>query len=141
MRSTATILGAAIILAAAAVPLRIATAAGSDWTQWGGPDRNFISDAKGLAASWPPGGPKRLWSRALGEGHSSILAEGDRLYTMYRPSGVLSSARRAQQEVVVALDAASGRTMWEFKYPAATDGLDFSEGAGPHSTPLIVGSR
>lgn len=54
-----------------------------NWPQWGGPQRNFMADAKGLAETWPAGGPKRLWSRALGEGHSSIIADGDRLYTMY----------------------------------------------------------
>jgi outer membrane protein assembly factor BamB len=31
--------------------------------------------------------------------------------------------------------------VWEFKYPAPTDGLDFSQGAGPHATPLIAGNR
>ena len=31
--------------------------------------------------------------------------------------------------------------MWEFTYPAPTDGLDFSQGAGPHATPLIAGNR
>src|SRR6059036_918703 len=50
----------------------------ADWLQWGGAGRNFMPDATGLAASWPAGGPKKLWSRALGEGHSSILVEGGR---------------------------------------------------------------
>src|SRR5437899_9250736 len=78
-------------------------AAESDWTQWGGPHRNFISDSKGLASTWPPGGPRKLWARALGEGHSSILVDGDRLYTMYRPvSGRSTSARHSQEEVVAA---------------------------------------
>jgi hypothetical protein len=36
------------------------------WLEWGGPTRNFMSDSKGLASSWPAGGPKKLWSRALG---------------------------------------------------------------------------
>jgi outer membrane protein assembly factor BamB len=115
--------------------------AGTDWTQWGGPGRNFMSDAKGLASSWPAGGPKKRWSRALGEGHSSILFEGGKLYTMYRPLGVLSVVRRSQEEAIVALDAATGKTVWEFKYPSPTDGIDFSQGAGPHATPLIVGTR
>src|SRR6266542_625342 len=44
-------------------------------------------------------------------------------------------------EVVVALDAATGKTIWEFKYPSSTTGVDFSQGAGPHATPLIVGNR
>src|SRR6185436_1012650 len=112
----------------------------SAWTQWGGPTRDFMSDATGLATTWPAAGPKKLWSRALGEGHSSILVENGRLYTMYRPLGMLSVVRRSQEEVVTALDAATGKTMWEFKYPSPTDDLDFSQGAGPHATPLIVGN-
>jgi outer membrane protein assembly factor BamB len=133
---------AIVTLTGSAPRFRLAAVTGSDWTQWGGPHRNFISDATGLASSWPSGGPKKLWTRALGEGHSSILAEGPRVYTMYRPAGgLLSYVRRGQEEVVVALDAASGKTVWEFKYPATTDGVDFSQGAGPHSTPLIAGTR
>jgi outer membrane protein assembly factor BamB len=113
----------------------------TDWTEWGGPNRNFMPDVGGLASSWPGGGPTRRWTRALGEGHSAILAEGGRLYTMYRPLGLMSAVRRSQEEVVVALDAATGQTIWEFKYASATRGVDFSEGAGPHSTPLIAGNR
>jgi outer membrane protein assembly factor BamB len=113
----------------------------ASWLQWGGPARNFMSDAKGLASSWPAGGPKKLWSRALGEGHSSILAENGRLYTMYRQITRVAQGPTKHEEVVAAFDAATGKTLWEFKYPAPTDGIDFGEGFGPHSTPLIVGSR
>jgi outer membrane protein assembly factor BamB len=139
-----TLKGVSFVVAIAAVcvtPQRTVGATPSDWTQWGGPRRNFMVDATGLAATWPSGGPKKLWARALGEGHSSILVEGARLYTMYRPAAPPSSTARSQDEVVAALDAATGRTIWEFKYPAPTEGLDFSQGAGPHSTPLIVGNR
>src|SRR5215475_8477121 len=70
-----------------------ASAQTANWPQWGGPQRNFMVDAKGLAESWPASGPKRLWSRALGEGHSSVVVEADRLYTMYS---------KGEQEFVVA---------------------------------------
>jgi outer membrane protein assembly factor BamB len=126
-------------VAAAIVAPSLRGNAGNDWLQWGGAGRNFKTEATGLASSWPAGGPKRLWSRPLGEGHSAILAEGGRIYTMYRPSG--SAGRTSQEETIVALDAATGRTAWEFTYPAPTDGLDFSQGAGPHATPLIAGNR
>jgi len=132
---------AAAVLGAPAAPRGAATA---DWLQWGGPGRNFMPAATGLASSWPPGGPKRLWTRPLGEGHSSILAEGGRIYTMYRPlqrSGERRGQERGQEEVVLALEAATGQTAWEFTYPAPTSGLDFSQGAGPHATPLISGNR
>jgi outer membrane protein assembly factor BamB len=115
--------------------------ADGDWTQWGGPQRNFMSTSRGLAASWPADGPKRIWTRSLGEGHSSILVEANRLYTMYRPLGVMSMVRRSQEEVIICADASSGKTIWEHRYPAATAGLDLEYGAGPHSTPLIVGNR
>jgi outer membrane protein assembly factor BamB len=106
-----------------------------DWPQWGGPRRNFVVDATGLAETWPSSGPRRLWSRELGDGHSSIVADGDRLYTMYG---------RGEQEFVVALDRASGKTIWEKSNPAPTAGLTLQvetfDVRGPHSTPLVAGN-
>src|SRR5918999_5976039 len=72
----------------AAEPFVKAEGEGS-WQQWGGPRRNFMVDAPALADSWPQGGPRKLWERSLGEGHSAILADGNRLYTMYRSVGLL----------------------------------------------------
>jgi outer membrane protein assembly factor BamB len=135
------VLAAVIAAAILDAPRTLGAANSTDWLQWGGAGRNFMPDVAGLASSWPSGGPKRLWTRALGEGHSAILVEGGRIYTMYRPLGMLSLLRRTQEEIVAALDAVTGKTVWEFKYPAPTDGLDFSQGAGPHSTPLIAGNR
>jgi outer membrane protein assembly factor BamB len=104
-----------------------------DWLQFGGPGRNFVVDGKGLAASWPESGPKKLWSRELGEGYSSIVAEGPAVYTMYR---------RGTQEVVIAMDAKSGKTIWEYAYDAPfRQGMGMENGSGPHSTPLIIGDR
>jgi outer membrane protein assembly factor BamB len=117
---------AALLIVVGVVPSAMA----QDWLQWGGPGRNFISDSKGLADSWPAAGPRRLWSRTLGEGHSTILAEKGKLYTMYR---------NGEQEVIVSLEANSGKTIWEYSYDAPTKAMDYSEGFGPHSTPLISG--
>jgi outer membrane protein assembly factor BamB len=107
------------------------------WLQWGGPTRNFISDSKGLASSWPSSGPKKMWTRALGEGHSSIVVENGRLYTMYRQ--ITRQPQTKHEEVVAALDAASGKSIWEYRYAAPADGIQWDQGWGPHSTPLIVG--
>src|SRR5437667_2051259 len=75
------------------------------WTQWGGPNRNFTSDSKGLASSWPASGPRKLWSRALGDdGYSGIAVEGGRLYTMYRRAAKLWQIGKVDQEIVVALE-------------------------------------
>jgi outer membrane protein assembly factor BamB len=118
----------------------IAQVAPVPWPQWGGPNRNFIVRAAGLAEKWPAGGPAVLWSRPLGTGHSAIVADGERLYTMYRAgNGRARQGPWAAEEAVVALDARTGRTIWEHTFPSAVQ--DFSFGAGPHSTPLIVGER
>jgi len=128
---------AALLLFAA---LSLGTSRAQDeqgWRQWGGPHRNFMSDATGLASAWPQDGPAELWSRALGPGHSTIVVDDGRLYTMYRPGAAqLPRGQFPAQEAVIALDAESGETIWEYAYPA--EPLNFRFGAGPHATPLIV---
>ena len=109
-----------------------APAQSSDWAQWGGPQRNFKSDAKGLATAWPATGPRRVWQRELGEGYSAIAATGGMLFTMYR---------KGDNEVAVALDAATGKTLWEYSYAAPfSPEYDMSNGPGPHATPLVSGN-
>ena len=110
------------------------------WRQWGGPNRDFLVNVTGLADSWPPEGPPVIWTRPLGTGHSSILADGDRLFTMYRRGdGRSRSGPWEAEETVVAMDAATGATIWEYTYDSGLE--DFSFGSGPHATPLVVGDR
>ena len=103
------------------------------WTQWGGPNRNFQTQATGLKDAWPASGPPVLWKRALGEGYSSAAVEDGVLYTMYGKPG---------QEVVIAINAGTGATLWETTNPMrfqSDAGQDM--GNGPYSTPLIAGDR
>ena len=77
--------------------------AAQEWRQWGGPHRNFISEATGLADRWPPEGPPVIWSRPLGSGHSAILVAADRLFTMYRVGhGPLGTGPWDPEETVIA---------------------------------------
>ncbi len=100
-----------------------------EWPQWGGPRRNFTSKTPALAAEWPEEGPPRLWRRALGEGFSAISVRDGTLYTMYR---------EGDDEVVIAMDAATGRTLWEHAYAAPIDdSYNMDRGPGPHATPLV----
>jgi outer membrane protein assembly factor BamB len=111
----------------------VAESAAEDWTQWGGPTRDFQAVSKNLAASWPESGPPKLWSRELGDGYSTILVAGERLYTMYRSDG---------KEAAVCLDAATGKTIWERRYEHEPwEGHIGQFGEGPRATPLIDGDR
>jgi outer membrane protein assembly factor BamB len=126
--------------------LLLAAALAAGWTQWGGPNRDFKPPATGLAASWPSGGPREVWSRSLGEGYSGIVVDGGTVYTHYRPvKGVLAALLErfrgtiSSPETVVALDADSGRTLWEHTYDAPMpSGMQMEYGPGPHSTPLVA---
>ena len=67
---------------------------------------------------------------------------------MYRPiKGLLTDPHGARVEPrhrarrsVIALDAASGRTLWEHTYDAPLlPRMNLEYGTGPHATPLVVG--
>lgn len=125
---------------AGAAPVQDSVGSDGGWRQWGGPDRNFIAPADALAETWPESGPPVLWTRSLGLGHSSIVVDDGRLFTLYRPG--IEAGRNGpweEREIVVAIDARTGETLWEHEY--ASEPLNFSYGAGPHSTPLVVGDR
>ncbi len=94
---------------------------------------NLESDLVGLAGEWPRGGPPRLWARELGPGYAGIVVEGERLFTMYRDG---------TSEVVTALAASSGETVWEHRYESTPlPGQDVEYGEGPNAAPLLVDGR
>src|SRR6266849_5846512 len=109
----------------------------ADWALWGGRNRDFqVDTAEPLAESWPAGGPRKLWERPLGEGYSAIAVRGDTLYTMYRREAAFWQIFTADQEVVVALDAQTGKTKWEFAYDVR---FRSDQGPGPHVMPQLAG--
>jgi outer membrane protein assembly factor BamB len=95
-----------------------------------------------LAETWPEAGPPILWSRPLGTGHSAIVADEGRLFTMYRRGNARAKLGPWEtKELVIALNAHTGATIWEHAYEARSGLEDFSFGPAPHSTPLVAGDR
>ena len=69
---------AAIVLAYAPRTVRA-----DDWWQWRGPNRNGVSEEKGLLREWPQGGPRLVWQvKDLGGGYSTPAVVKDRLYLL-----------------------------------------------------------
>jgi outer membrane protein assembly factor BamB len=103
-----------------------------NWLQWGGPRRDFIVDSSRIS-SWKSDGPRELWSRSLGDGYAGIAVEGTTLYTAYR---------RATQEVIVAINANTGKTVWEYAYDNPFQSA-YSENisSGPRAMPQVIGDR
>jgi outer membrane protein assembly factor BamB len=116
----------------------LGTASAADWTLWGGPRRDFrVDQSEPLADMWPAAGPRVLWRRHLGEGYSAIAVRDHTLFTMYRSESRFWQIFKADQEVVIALDADTGMTKWQFAYDAP---FKSDQGDGPHIMPQLVGS-
>jgi outer membrane protein assembly factor BamB len=93
--------------------------------------RWFVDAA--LPAQWPEALKKR-WETPVGSGHASPVVSGNRVVVI---------AREGDQEIVRALDVASGKEIWRAAYPApyTVNSGAWAHGAGPKSTPAIAGGR
>ena len=81
-----------------------------DWPEMRGPDRDGISRETGLIDRWALNGENFLWSAPYG-GRSAPIVMGNRVYVQ-NPAGRGTNL----QERVMALDADTGRVVWEYKF-------------------------
>ena len=79
-----------------------------DWPQWRGPARTGVLTLDEAPAMWPPE-LKKGWSVEVGEGYSSPVSGDGRVFV---------HARRDPDEVVSAIDLATGTVAWQQKYAA-----------------------
>jgi outer membrane protein assembly factor BamB len=105
------------------------SASADDWPQWLGPTRDNATTLK--VAPWT-GALKTEWKQPVGEGHSSPVVAGGRVYLHDRVRG-------KNEEQVTAWDAETGREVWRRTYPRAEFKSMF--GGGPRATPLVDGDR
>jgi outer membrane protein assembly factor BamB len=104
-----------------------------DWTQWRGPSRDgTVSEFKAPQA-WPQN-LKQMWKLDVGEGYATPVVVGNRIYMF---------SRRGGDEIMRALDAATGRVLWDNAYPAAftMNGSAARHGPGPKSTPVYSNGK
>lgn len=101
-----------------------------DWPHWRGPNRNdIVAESSGWTAKgWIENRPS--WKAKVGEGSSSPIVVGERLFTM---------GWRDQQDSVYCLNAATGKEIWSVSYECPQYGrvATGDEGlySGPTSTP------
>jgi outer membrane protein assembly factor BamB len=105
--------------------------AAEDWTQWRGPARDGSINE---AVAPPPSAAavKRAWAVPVGEGYSSPVVAGSRVF---------AHSRLDPEEVVTAVDLQSGRVLWQQKYQATFAKNQYAArmAKGPNATPLVAG--
>ena len=76
---------------------------GDDWAAWRGPARDGISKETG----WNAEGAKKLWTKELGVGYSSVSVKDGKLYTPHVLNSK-SKTYRGDQWVTVEIEARGG---------------------------------
>jgi outer membrane protein assembly factor BamB len=104
-------------------------AVAGDWPQWLGPNRDGSSSEK--VAPWKEA-PKVVWRHEVGEGHSSPVVAGGRVF-------IHAKVKDKNEEEVTALDAHSGKVLWRSSTPRAAFHSPF--GDGPRATPAVSDGR
>jgi hypothetical protein len=107
-----------------------------DWPQWLGPTRDAATPE--TVAPWKDA-PKILWRLPVGEGHSSPIVAGGKVFIQYRREQKDANPKTFE-EVLIALDAKNGEKIWE---ASCGDTTKFSNifGNGPRATPSLVDGR
>lgn len=101
----------------------------ADWPQWRGPNRDAKVDDAVLPQTWPKT-LKEEWKVPVGVGHASPVVANGKIYVF---------ARQGEEEVLLCLNAVTGKELWRSSqpiayqmHPAAT-----GHGKGPKSTPIV----
>ncbi|MGB7220594.1 MAG: PQQ-binding-like beta-propeller repeat protein [Vicinamibacterales bacterium] len=104
----------------------------ADWPQWRGPNRD-AAGALTVPAAWPEQLTQR-WKVTVGLGYATPLVVGNRVYMF---------SRQGTDEVMSALDAANGMTVWQTKYaaPVTMHQAAARHGDGPKATPAFANGR
>jgi outer membrane protein assembly factor BamB len=127
-----------IALACGAVAATIAATAAqsprsADWPQWRGPNRDGVVASFTEPSSWPDR-LTRKWKVDVGIGYATPVLVGDRLYMF---------SRRGENEVLAAVDAATGKELWQTSYAAAftLNSAAVPHAKGPKSTPTFANGK
>ncbi len=111
----------------------LVVAAAQDWPQWRGPNRDGIANGFSEPKAWP----EKLtlkWKVNVGEGHSSPVVAGGKIYL---------HTRQGEHEVVSCLRPETGQVIWQESYaaPYTVNSAAVRHGKGVKSTPVVAGDR
>jgi outer membrane protein assembly factor BamB len=107
--------------------LAVSTVRAGDWPQILGPQRNGEGQNESLLAEWPEDGPVVEWTYPLGSGYAGPAVADGKAIVFHR---------QGDQEVVEAIDAKTGKSLWKTSFPANYRG-GIDSNLGPRCVPLV----
>ncbi|REJ89082.1 MAG: hypothetical protein DWQ34_20670 [Planctomycetota bacterium] len=112
--------------------------AGEDWPWFLGPRHDGTSAESELLETWPEDGPPLVWEMETGTGYTAPSVRGHRLVLFHRREGIdPESGEKIGFEVIECLHAATGDSLWTYRYPTAFQD-PYGYNNGPRCTPLLT---
>jgi outer membrane protein assembly factor BamB len=111
----------------------VAPARAADWPQWRGPNRDGVVRGVKAPEKWPKT-LKEEWKVEVGEGYSSPVVVGERVYVFTRQKG---------DEILFCFEIATGKEIWKTDpCPAPYKGGPAAPGdIKPRATPAVADGR
>lgn len=144
MKSLLKFLLLGLALGSASPSVQASTGTGTDlpghtWPQWMGPKRDGVWEEKDIASRIDLNAAKLVWESPVGGGYAGPAVTRDRVYLLsfHRDTSAAStdtSKGLLGEEHLLCADAATGKTVWEQKWPAA---YTFDYSSGPRATPTV----
>ncbi|MBP6820753.1 MAG: PQQ-binding-like beta-propeller repeat protein [Acidobacteria bacterium] len=141
----------AIVLAAAIIwlsPIRPALASdpgGGDWPMWGGtPDRNMVSNMKGLPTTWDVAKKINVkWVAAIGsQSYGNPVVAGGQVYIGTNNEALRDPKQPNDRGVLMAFDEKTGEYLWQHTNEKLTAGrVNDWPFQGVCSSPLVEGDK
>lgn len=109
-----------------------------DWPQWRGINRDGVWLETGILEQFPSDGLKIRWRTPVGNGFSSPVVVGGRVFVTDS-----ELAKPKARERVHAFDAQTGRVLWSYAYDVHYPVAAFDEKypRGPIATPIVDNGR
>ena len=133
-----------LLLSLVAVTTVASIAHAEDWPQWMGPNRDNVWNETGILDKFPEGGPKIVWRQPIGNGYAGPAVANGKVFV----SDYLSKAdvkvdnfkgeTFSGTERIKALDAATGKQLWQHEYPVT---YKISYPSGPRCTPTVADGK
>jgi outer membrane protein assembly factor BamB len=116
------------LFVAACVILCVNAAPAQDWPQWRGKNRDGIASGFTPPKEWPKELSQK-WKVTVGRGDASPAVVGDRVFVFSRQEG---------DELILCLDAATGKEIWRDKYEEQASTEPMGRHPGPRSSPTVA---
>jgi outer membrane protein assembly factor BamB len=102
-----------------------------EWPQWRGTNRDSKVTGFKAPASWPAE-LKQDWKVTVGFGDATPVLVANKIYM---------NTRQGDQEVILCLDALTGKELWKTQYPSVAVTGPSGSHPGPRSTPAVANGK